>query len=128
MKLLIAAFGLAVLAFACQNEFALAQKESEKDAGSRQTIFSSNQGQAKSFTANTSNYISINTEERNSTVLPGNAFTTKHNTAVTSGIKVEMKAIAKAGKMALDKGRKQSHSYHLFPAVDFLFASLIMVN
>ena len=128
MKLLITTLGLAVLAYACQNELTSAQKESEKDAGSMQTFLSGNQGDVQSFTANTSNYIFINTEKRNSIVLPDNAFIKKNNAPMTGSINVEMKEITTAGEMVLNNGQKQSHGYHLFPAVDFLFGSLIMVN
>jgi hypothetical protein len=128
MKLLITTLGLAVLAYACQKKFTSAQKEGEKDAGSMQSFLSGNQGAVQSFTANTSNYIFINTEKRNSIVLPDNAFIKKNNAPMTGSINVEMKEITTAGEMVLNNGPKQSHGYHLFPAVDFLFVSLIMVN
>ena len=127
MKLLIAALGLAVLAYACQKEFSSFRK-SDKDAGSMQTFFSGNRAETQNFTTNTSNYIFINTEKRNSIVLPDNAFVLKNNVPMTGSINVEIKEITPAGEMILNNGPTQSDGYHLFPAVDFLFMSLIMVN
>ena len=78
MKLLISALSLAVLTYACQKEFSSFLK-SEKDGGPIQTFFNSNRAETQSFTANSSNYIFINTEKRNSIVFPDNAFVTKNN-------------------------------------------------
>ena len=128
MKLLITALGLVFLAYACQNKFTSTQKESEKETGSRQIFFSGNEKQTQSFTANTSNYLFINTEKRNPIVWPDNAYKIKNNAPVTGSVNVEMKDIASTGERVLNNGQKQSHGYNLFPAVDFLFGSLIMVN
>ena len=128
MKLLITALGLAVLAYACQKEFTSAQSLSEKDAGSRQTLLSGNPGQAQNFTANTSHYNFINTEKRNEIVFPENSFIVKNNAPVTGSIFVELKEMTRAEEVVFNNSRKQSHGYHFFPAVDFLFLSLIMVN
>src|SRR5688572_14442030 len=107
MKLLITTLGLGVLAYACQNEFTSAQIESEKDAGSMQTFLSGNQAEVQSCTANTSNYIFINTEKRNSIVLPENAYIKKNNAPMTGRINVEMNEITTAGEMVLNNGQKQ---------------------
>ena len=128
MKLLITALGLAVLAYAWQNELSPAQKISEKDGGFRQTFSSSNQGEAQSFTANSFKYIFTNTEKRNPIVLPENSFITNNKTPVAGSPNVEMKEMTSAEATVLNDGRKQSNSYQFFPAVDFLFVSLIMVN
>jgi hypothetical protein len=128
MKVLITALGLALMAYSFQKGFASAQKESERDADSVKTFFSGNQGEAQSFIANTSNYILINTEKRNSIVLPSKVFVTKNNLPVTGSIDVEMKANTTAGKIIQDKVHKQSDGYRLLPAEDFLFVSLIMMN
>ena len=128
MKLLVAALGLSVLAYAFQNELSPAQKISEKDGGFRQTFSSSNQREAQSFTANSFKYIFTNTEKRNPIVLPENSFKTKNKTPLTGSMNVEMKEMTKAEAMVLNDGRKQSHGYQFFPAVDFLFVSSIMAN
>jgi hypothetical protein len=128
MKLLVTALGLAVLAYACQNEFAFAQKLSEEDSGFRQTAFSGKQEKAKNFTANTFNSTFINTEKRNSIVLPDNSFILKANAPLEESLNLEMKEITKAKEMVLNNGRKQSTADNLFPGEDFLFVSLIMVN
>ena len=128
MKLLITALGLAVLAYACQNEFASAQKLSEKDGGFRKTFFGDNQAQAQSFPANSSKYIFTNTEKQDPIVLPENSFKTKNKTPVTGRLNVEMKEMTTAGEVVSNNAPKQSHGYQFFPAVDFLFVSLIMAN
>ena len=128
MKLLITALSLAVLAYVCQKKFTSAQKVSEKDGGSMHTFFSGNQGQEQSFIANTSNYIFINTEKRNSIVLPNKGFVTKINLTVTGSINVEMKGSTTAGETIPNKVQKQSDGYHSLTAEDFFFVSLIMVN
>ena len=55
-------------------------------------------------------------------------FIPKNNAPVTGSINVEMKEMTTAEEMVLNNRWKQSHNYQLFPAVDFLFGSLIMLN
>ena len=128
MKLLITVIGLAVLACACGNDFTAAQKLSKKEESFQQTFFSGNQGQADSFSANTSNYIFINAEKPNPIVLTEKVFIPKNNTPVTGSINVEKKEMTTTEEMVLNKRGKQSHNHQLFSAVDFLFGSLILVN
>jgi hypothetical protein len=128
MKVLITALGLALMAYSFQKGFASAQKESERDVDSVKTFLNGNKGQAKSFIANTSNYIFLNTEKRNSIVLPNKVFVTKNSLPVRGSIDVEMKANTTAGEIIQDRVQKPSDGYHLLPAEDFLFVSLIMMN
>jgi hypothetical protein len=128
MKLLSTVLCLAVLAYACQNIFTATQKVSEKDAGQRQALLSGNEGQAHSFTVNSFDHIFLNTEKLNLIVLTKKILIPKDNAPVTGSINVEMKEMTTAKEIVLNKSRKQSHNYPLFPAVDILFGSLLMVN
>ncbi len=127
MKLLTAILCLAVLSYACQNHFTAAQKTSEKDAGKGQTLKIGNEQQAHSFTANNSNHIFINTEKPKPIVLTKKIFLS-NNAPAAGSIDVEMKERTTAQEIVLNNSRKQSHNYALFPASDFLFGSLIIVN
>lgn len=128
MKLLIASFCLSVLTYACQNHFTAAQKTSEKDAGKGQTLIRGNEEQAHSFTANTSNQIFINTEKPNPIVLTKKTLRPKNYAPAKGSSNVEMKEMTTTKEIVLNNSRKQSHNYALFPAADFLFGSLIIVN
>ena len=128
MKLLSTALCLAVLAYACQNDFTATQKVGGKDAGPGQSLLSGNEGQAHNFTANTFDHVFFNTEKLNLIVLTKKIFIPKDNAPVTGSINVEMKEMTTAKEIVLNNSRKQSHNHRLFPAVDFLFGSLIMVN
>ena len=118
MKLLITALSLAVLTYACQKEFSSFRK-SEKDAGSIQTFFNSNRAETQSFAANSSNYIFINTEKRNSIVFPDNAFITKNNAPVTGSVNIEIKEITTAGEMILNNAPTQSGGLPLISGGEF---------
>jgi hypothetical protein len=126
MKLLITALSLAVLAYACERKLALVQKESERDSGSMQTLAVTRENPKALPQILPTTFLLM--PKRNSIVWPNEVFVTKNNFPLTGSINVEMKRNTKALEMIPNKVPKQSVGYHLLPAEDFLFVSLIMVN
>lgn len=125
MKLLITALGFAVLAYACQNDFISAQQVIERDTTLK--LSGSKEEQAGSFIANNSYYFFTNTGKQNAVDVKEYHLRKRNSTTVkTRPVQVNESTAAK--EVVVNKNEKRSGAADVFPAEDFLFLSLIMVN
>ena len=126
MKLLITALGFAVLAYACQNDFISAQQVIERDTSLK--LSGSKEEQAGSFTANDSYYFFTNTGKQNAVDVKEYHLRKRNSTTVKTRPNVQVNESTAAKEVVVNKNEKRSGVADVFPAEDFLFLSLIMVN